>query len=715
MLSPTIRGNRARMRLLAVFQAMLLVASLVAIAPVAAADPSPDPSTAATPSVEPTAPPPTPAPTPDPTPTATPGPTPAPSVEPSVAPSAEPSIVPSFEPSSSVAPSPSTIAPRIKTGAAGTGPLVASVGALQLNGTTQYATLGTTSQLGSATFTVELWFKRTGAGIGVSTGTGGGLASVIPLITKGRGGGETDRGRHQLLPRYRRDERQARRRFRGRRGRCLAGPQPPDHRHGGHRRRQCLASRGRDLRRHDLEPLPRRRTGRYLERRPPGQRCQQRADRGRQCTGDHRRCRTASSPARSTRSGSGAWPAASRRSTPRRTPRSRARRPTCSACGTSTRAAAAAWATTPVTASPAPPWPARPGSQASIRRPSNSAPNAPTLNAPCQRCHRDQSPHRRLSVGVSDPNADPLTVTFFGRPFASGNFAQIGQNTGVASGANDHQAMGEPRRRPEVRVVRHRQRRRPSPRPARPGPSTPPRAPTRCSSAPATSPTAREPRMRRPVRSSAASRATSGPPATTSTKTGRRPSSRPVTTPVGAARSRPALGRSPATTTGTRGNLNGYTGYFGAAATDANGKSYYSYDIASSNWHIVNLDTECALVTGGCARGLPAGAVAQGRPGREQHQERDRPVHKPRYSSAVTNLTDLQAFYTDFYEFGVDILLRRAMTTSTSGWRRSTPSGVADADLRHSPVHGRDRRCGPPGLRDDPACQPGRGTARPSA
>ena len=29
-----------------------------------------------------------------------------------------------------------------------------------------------------------------------------------------------------------------------------------------------------------------------------------------------------------------------------------------------------------------------------------------------------------------------MTVTFFGRPFASGNFTQIGQNTGVASGTN---------------------------------------------------------------------------------------------------------------------------------------------------------------------------------------------------------------------------------------------------------------------------------------
>ena len=45
--------------------------------------------------------------------------------------------------------------------------------ALQLNGTSQYATLGTASQLRSAAFTVELWFKRTAAGIGTSTGSGG--------------------------------------------------------------------------------------------------------------------------------------------------------------------------------------------------------------------------------------------------------------------------------------------------------------------------------------------------------------------------------------------------------------------------------------------------------------------------------------------------------------------------------------------------------------
>ncbi len=65
----------------------------------------------------------------------------------------------------------------------------------------------------------------------------------------------------------------------------------------------------------------------------------------------------------------------------------------------------------------------------------NGAPNAPTLNAPANGATGiGTSP--TLSVGVTDPDSNTMTVTFFGRPFASGNFAQIAQNTGVASGTN---------------------------------------------------------------------------------------------------------------------------------------------------------------------------------------------------------------------------------------------------------------------------------------
>src|SRR6185312_16342096 len=62
--------------------------------------------------------------------------------------------------------------------------------ALQLNGSSQYVTFGSAPGLGAAQFTLELWFRRTGAGVGTSTGTGG-IASAIPLVTKGRAEAET--------------------------------------------------------------------------------------------------------------------------------------------------------------------------------------------------------------------------------------------------------------------------------------------------------------------------------------------------------------------------------------------------------------------------------------------------------------------------------------------------------------------------------------------
>ena len=68
-------------------------------------------------------------------------------------------------------------------------PPASSPGAVQLNGSTQYVTLGTATDLRSPTFTVELWFQRTGAGLGASTGSGG--VTAIPLITKERADGET--------------------------------------------------------------------------------------------------------------------------------------------------------------------------------------------------------------------------------------------------------------------------------------------------------------------------------------------------------------------------------------------------------------------------------------------------------------------------------------------------------------------------------------------
>ena len=118
------------------------------------------------------------------------------------------------------------------------------------------------------------------------------------------------------------------------------------------------------------------------------------------------------------------------------------------------------------------------------------------------------------------------------------------------------------------------------------------------------------------------------------------------------ARTRPAPGNHDWNT----GNLNGYNGYFGANATDANGKSYYSFDIGSA-WHVAVLDSECAMVVGGCVATSPQ--VDWLRADLAANASRNVIVvfHKPRFSSAVTNLAAMQPFWDVSYQYGVDIIL----------------------------------------------------------
>ena len=55
---------------------------------------------------------------------------------------------------------------------------------LSFDGANDYVTFGAATRLDSATFTLELWFKRTAAGVSTSTGSGG--VDAIPLLAKGR-------------------------------------------------------------------------------------------------------------------------------------------------------------------------------------------------------------------------------------------------------------------------------------------------------------------------------------------------------------------------------------------------------------------------------------------------------------------------------------------------------------------------------------------------
>ena len=123
-------------------------------------------------------------------------------------------------------------------------------------------------------------------------------------------------------------------------------------------------------------------------------------------------------------------------------------------------------------------------------------------------------------------------------------------------------------------------------------------------------------------------------------------------------RTRPIPGNHDWGNTGTASdNLDGYNGYFGAAATDANGKSYYSYNIPSSNWHIVNLDSECEDVPGGCAAGSPQELWLKADLAANSTKNVIALWHKPLFSSAGTNQTELQPFVDDLYAAGADLVL----------------------------------------------------------
>ena len=181
-------------------------------------------------------------------------------------------------------------------------------------------------------------------------------------------------------------------------------------------------------------------------------------------------------------------------------------------------------------------------------RDATGAPNAPTLNSPANGA-TGISTSPTLSVGVSDPDTNPMTVTFFGRPFASGNFAQIAQNTGVASGTNTTTPwanIGAGQKFEWYVTVSD-------------GTATTTGPTWTFSTAPSADPVfvgagdiaacGADLRTRPRRRSSAGSRARSGPPATTSIRPARQRTTPTATSPAGAARSRPAPARRPATTT----------------------------------------------------------------------------------------------------------------------------------------------------------------------
>ena len=104
----------------------------------------------------------------------------------------------------------------------------------------------------------------------------------------------------------------------------------------------------------------------------------------------------------------------------------------------------------------------------------------------------------------------------------------------------------------------------------------------------------------------------------------------------------------------TPASLTDYFTYFGANA-NAGGTSYYSYDL-DANWHVVNLDSECANVPGGgCAAGSDQHDWLVADLAANASKNVIAVWHKPRFSSGSTNLVAMSDLVTSLYAAGVDI------------------------------------------------------------
>ena len=284
-------------------------------------------------------------------------------------------------------------------------------------------------------------------------------------------------------------------------------------------------------------------------------------------------------------------------------------------------------------------------------RPSTRRPTAPPGSAS----------RRRSTSSVSDPDGDPLTVTFFGRPLASGNFVQIAQDTGVASGTNTTAtwaSLGAGQTFEWYVTVSDGVA-------TRTGPTwtfhTVPSAD--------------------PVFVGTGDIASCD--VTTDTDTGDLiagidghilttgdnvyPNGTAAefancygTTPWGSAavksRTRPVPGNHD-WGLGVTDSLAGYFGYYGAAATDANGQELLQLRHPRQQLARRQPRQRVQLVVGGCNVGSPQEVWLKADLAANTSKNVIAIWHKPRYSSGATDLQALQPLWDALYAAGVDILL----------------------------------------------------------
>ncbi|MEO7261619.1 MAG: fibronectin type III domain-containing protein [Jatrophihabitantaceae bacterium] len=147
--------------------------------------------------------------------------------------------------------------------------------------------------------------------------------------------------------------------------------------------------------------------------------------------------------------------------------------------------------------------------------------------------------------------------------------------------------------------------------------------------------------------------------------------------------SRPAAGNHEYHTTGAAD----YYGYFGANAGDPT-KGYYSWDVAgpdnSFRWHLIALNSECALlgggsITAGCGAGSTQELWLKADLAANKNVCTIAYWHRPRFSSSSTtpSSTTYTAFWNDLYNAGADIVLN-GHAHDYERLNPQTGAGVAD-------------------------------------
>ena len=139
------------------------------------------------------------------------------------------------------------------------------------------------------------------------------------------------------------------------------------------------------------------------------------------------------------------------------------------------------------------------------------------------------------------------------------------------------------------------------------------------------------------------------------------------------ARTRPAVGNHDYQTKGAAG----YLGYFGAASTNADGQTWYSFDLG--RWHIIVLDANCGEIKG-CDSKSAEGHWLSADLDASDARCTLAIWHQPRFSSGEHgNDLAVGPFWTALYRAGADVVVN-GHDHDYERFKPQTPSGAVDFD-----------------------------------